>query len=72
MTRYKDVALRLIRCRAKFSEFKVSTNAMSQSVSTSLIRKRKVATDTIAIKKNTNTITGTGTQLTTEFANGIR
>ena len=43
---------------------------MSQSVSTSLVRKRKVATGTIAITNNANTITGTGTQLTTEFANG--
>ena len=72
LTRYKDVALRLIHPAGQkfFGKFKVSTNAMSQSVSTSLIRKRKVATGTIAINNNANTITGTGTQLTTEFANG--
>ena len=34
------------------------------------MRKRKVATGTIAINNNANTITGTGTQFTTEFANG--
>ena len=72
LTRYKDVALRLIHPAGQkfFGKFKVSTNAMSQSVSTSLIRKRKVATGTIAINNNANTITGTGTQLTTEFSNG--
>ena len=72
LTRYKDIALRLIHPAGQkfFGKFKVSTNAMSQSVSTSLIRTRKVATGTIAINNNANTITGTGTQLTTEFANG--
>ena len=72
LTRYKDIALRLIHPAGQkfFGKFKVSTNAMSQSVSTSLVRKRKVATGTIAITNNANTITGTGTQLTTEFANG--
>tara|TARA_B100001248_G_scaffold261334_1_gene252153 strand:+ start:3271 stop:6090 length:2820 start_codon:yes stop_codon:yes gene_type:complete len=72
LTRYRDVALRLIHPAGQkfFGKFKVSTNAMSQSVSTSLIRTRKVATGTIAINNNANTITGTGTQLTTEFANG--
>ena len=72
LTRYKDVALRLIHPAGQkfFGKFKVSTNAMSQSVSTSLIRKRKVATGTIAINNNANTITGTGTQFTTEFSNG--
>ena len=72
LTRYKDVALRLIHPAGQkfFGKFKVSTNAMSQSVSTSTIRTRKVATGTIAINNNANTITGTGTQLTTEFANG--
>ena len=72
LTRYKDIALRLIHPAGQkfFGKFKVSTNAMSQSVSTSLVRTRKVATGTIAINNNANTITGTGTQLTTEFANG--
>jgi len=72
LTRYKDVALRLIHPAGQkfFGKFKVSTNAMSQSVTTSTIRTRKVATGTIAINNNANTITGTGTQLTTEFANG--
>ena len=72
LTRYRDVALRLIHPAGQkfFGKFKVSTNAMSQSVSTSLIRTRKVATGTIAINNNANTITGTDTQLTTEFTNG--
>ena len=72
LTRYKDIALRLIHPAGQkfFGKFKVSTNAMSQSVSTSLIRTRKVATGTIAINNNANTITGTDTQLTTEFTNG--
>ena len=72
LTRYKDVALRLIHPAGQkfFGKFKVSTNAMNQSVTTSKIRTRKVATGTIAINNNANTITGTGTQLTTEFANG--
>ena len=72
LTRYKDVALRLVHPAGQkfFGKFKVSTNAMSQSVATSLVRKRKVATGTIAITNNANTVTGTGTQFTTEFANG--
>ena len=72
LTRYKDIALRLVHPAGQkfFGKFKVSTNAMSQSVSTSLIRKRKVATGTIAITNNANTVTGTGTQFATEFANG--
>ena len=72
LTRYRDVALRLVHPAGQrfFGKFKVSTNAMSQSVSTSLVRKRKTATGTIAINNNTNTITGTGTQFTTEFTAG--
>ena len=72
LTRYKDVALRLIHPAGQkfFGKFKVSTNAMSQSVSTSLVRKRKVASGTIAINNNSNTITGTSTAFTTEFENG--
>lgn len=72
LSRYRDIALRLIHPSGQkfFGKFKVSTNAMNQSVSTSLVRKRKVATGTIAITNNANTITGTGTQFTTEFANG--
>ena len=72
LTRYKDIALRLIHPAGQkfFGKFKVSTNAMSQSVSTSLVRKRKVASGTIAINNNSNTITGTSTALTTQFANG--
>jgi len=72
LTRYKDIALRLVHPGGQkfFGKFKTSTNAMSQSVTTGLARTRKLATGTIAINNNANTITGTGTAFTTQFANG--
>ncbi|MAD24340.1 MAG: hypothetical protein CMO44_09235 [Verrucomicrobiales bacterium] len=72
LTRYKDIALRLIHPGGQkfFGKFKTSTNAMSQSVTSSLIRTRKKGTGTVAITNNSNTVTGTSTAFTSQFANG--
>ena len=72
LTRYKDIALRLIHPSGQkfFGKFKTSTNAMSQSVTSSLARTRKLASGTIAITNNSNTITGTSTNFTSQFSNG--
>lgn len=72
LTRYKDVALRLIHPAGQkfFGKFKTSTNAMSQSTSSVLARTRKLASGTIAITNNSNTITGTSTSFNTQFSDG--
>ena len=72
LTRYRDIALRLIHPGGQkfFGKFKTSTNAMSQSVTSSLARTRKLASGTIAITNNSNTITGTSTNFTSQFSNG--
>ena len=72
LTRYKDIALRLVHPAGQkfFGKFKTSTNAMSQSVTSGLARTRKLASGTIAITNNSNTVTGTSTNFTSQFSDG--
>ena len=71
LERYRDIALRLVHPAGQkfFGKFKTSTNAMSQSVSTASVRTKKVASGTIAINNNANTITGTSTSFLSQFSN---
>ena len=72
LARYRDLALKLVHPagQALFGRYRLQSNAFLDVVTSSASKKRLKANGTIALTQNSFNITGTGTSLTGNYANG--
>jgi hypothetical protein len=72
LARYRDIALKLVHPagQALFGKYRLQSNVFLNVATVSESKRREKANGTIAVAQNSFNITGTGTSLTSHYANG--